>query len=67
MRTCLDQDWGSGILGGFLTAMMCSKVWSHRSRQVHSNNNLGSMLEKSEWGAKLGGRAHQTEVLCSTD
>ena len=26
VRTCLVQDLGRGIVGGFLAAMMCSKV-----------------------------------------
>ena len=26
MRTCLVQDLGSGMVGGFLAVMMCSKV-----------------------------------------
>ena len=56
-RTCLVQNLGSGIEGGFLAAMMCSKVCSHRSRQVHSNDNPADMLEKSHLGAKLAGRA----------
>ena len=58
MRTCLVHDLGSRIVGGFLAAMMCFKVYSHRNRQVHSNDNPANMLAKVDLDVKLAGRAH---------
>jgi hypothetical protein len=57
VRICLVQDLGSGIVGGFLAALMCSTACSHRNRRAHSNDNPANMLKKSAGGAKLAGRA----------